>query len=97
MAVPLRGVSCCGCSIKAKMKMRFKVSTQVSKVVGVILLVCGSQLYGQQTASGAEDGPKPPTYITFNPTGSVYIQSMAIHPAGAIAGYFQHADGFYPG
>jgi hypothetical protein len=59
----------------------------------VILLVCGLQLYGQQTASGAEDGPKPPTYITFNPTGSVYIQSMAINPAGAIAGFFQDANG----
>ena len=47
--------------------MRFKVSTQVSKVVGMILLVCGLQLYGQQTVSGAEDAPKPPTYITFLP------------------------------
>jgi len=27
--------------------------------VGVILLVCGLQLYGQQTASGAEDAPRP--------------------------------------
>jgi hypothetical protein len=36
------------------MKIRLKASTQVWKVVGVILLVCGLQLYGQQTASGAE-------------------------------------------
>jgi hypothetical protein len=49
-------------------------------------------LYGQQTASGAEDAPKAATYATFYPTGSaadtVYIQAMAINPAGAITGYY---------
>jgi hypothetical protein len=67
------------------MKIRLKASTQVWKVVGVILLVCGLQLYGQQTASGAEAEAKAATYTTFYPTGSatdtVYIQPMAINPA----------------
>ena len=83
-------------SIKAKMKMRFEVSTQVSKVVGVILLVCGLQLFGQQTASGEDDAPKPPKYITFDlpgaATGPVYIQAMAINPAGAITGWYYDAN-----
>src|ERR1700730_3795142 len=65
---------------------------QVWKIVGVILLVCGLQLYGQQRASGEEDEAKALTYITFNFTGSaadsVYIQYMAINPAGAITGYY---------
>jgi hypothetical protein len=79
------------------MKFRFKVSTQVSKVVSVILLVCGLQLYGQQTASGAEDAPKPPKYITSLPTGCVYILTMAINPAGAITGYYYDANQVYHG
>src|SRR5260370_24425619 len=83
-------------SIKAKMKMRFKVSTQVSKVVGVILLVCGLQLFGQQTASGAEDAPPAPKYITFDvpasATGPIYIQAMAINPAGAITATYYDAN-----
>jgi hypothetical protein len=66
---------CEGCpvavsSITAKLKIRLKASTQVWKVVGVILLVCGLQLYGQQTASGAEAEAKAATYTTFYPTCS---------------------------
>jgi len=66
MAVPLRGILQSVQSQK-KMKIQFKTSLQLRKLVGVILLVCGLQLYGQQTVSGAEDAPKPPTYITFLP------------------------------
>jgi hypothetical protein len=78
------------------MKFQFKVSTQVSKIVGMILLVCGLQLFGQQTASGEDDAPKPPKYIKFDlpasATGPVYIQAMAINPAGAIAGYYSDSN-----
>jgi hypothetical protein len=73
------------------MKMRFKVSTQVSKVVGMILLVCGLQLFSQQTASGAE-GKAKATYITFLPTGCQYFLTMAINPAGAITGWYYDAS-----
>jgi hypothetical protein len=65
---------------------------QVWKVVGVLVLVCGLQLYGQQTASGAQgrftsiDVPAAgtgPSQGTF-PTG--------INPVGAIAGYYLDAN-----
>src|SRR5258707_375622 len=60
---------------------------QVWKVVGVILLVCGLQLYGQQTASGAA------TYTTFDPLGSVNgTQPLAINPAGAITGFYSDVN-----
>jgi hypothetical protein len=45
---------------KERMKIRFKTSTQVWKVVGVTLLVCGLQLYGQQRASARRLRRKPP-------------------------------------
>ena len=84
---------------KEKMKIRFKTSIPLRNLVGVILLVCGLQLYGQQTASGAEDKAKPATYITFDPAGSVSIniQAVAINPAGAITGYYYDANQVYHG
>jgi hypothetical protein len=70
------------------MKIRFKTSIQLRNLVGVILLVCGFQLYGQQTVSGADDAPPPPKYITFDPAGSQGTTPTAINPAGAITGYY---------
>jgi hypothetical protein len=72
------------------MKIPFKSSVQLRKLVGVILLVCGLQLFGQQTASGAEDEAKA-TIITFDPPGSLSCNPIAINPAGAITG--NYADG----
>jgi hypothetical protein len=74
------------------MKMRFKASIQVRRVVGVILLVCDLQLYGQQTASGAEAEAKAATYITFDPPGSTYTRPQAINPAGTITGSWGNAS-----
>jgi hypothetical protein len=74
------------------MKIPFKTSIQLRKLVGVILLVCGLQLYGQQTASGAEAEAKAATIITFDPAGSQGTSPFAINPAGAITGYY--SDGF---
>jgi hypothetical protein len=61
---------------------------QVWKIVGVILLVCGLQLYGQKTASGAEgrftiiDDPAAGT----GPSQGTF--PTAINSAGAITGYY---------
>jgi hypothetical protein len=79
------------------MKIRFKTSTQVWKVVGVILLVCGLQLYGQQRASGAEAEAKAATYTTFDvpDAGKGFFQGTfltAINPAGEITGYYYDAS-----
>jgi hypothetical protein len=58
------------------------------KVVCVIVLVCGLQLYGQQTASGAQgritisDDPAAGT----GPSQGTF--PTAINPAGAITGYY---------
>src|SRR4029077_3508785 len=81
----------------AKMNIRFKTSTQVWKVVGVILLVCGLQLYGQQRASGAEAEAKAATITPFDVpgAGTGYGQGTfpaAINPAGAITGYYVITD-----
>jgi hypothetical protein len=70
-------------SITAKMKIRFKTSIQLRKLVGVILLVCGLQLYGQQKG----------TIITFDAPGAgtgLYQGTfpLAINPAGLIVGYY---------
>jgi hypothetical protein len=51
---------------------------QVWKVVGVILLVCGLQLYGKQAATPA----------TFDPPDSQGTYPTAITPSGVIAGYY---------
>src|SRR6266478_4820572 len=67
------------------------IPQQVWKVVGVILLVCGLQLYGQQTASGA------PTYTTFDPLGSTSTSPSAINPAGAITGYYEDTSFVFHG
>jgi len=80
--------------------MKIKASTQVEKVIGLIFLVCGWQLSDQQTASGAEDAPPPPKYITFDPAGSgAYnnIQAVTINPAGAVAGWYYDAGGIAHG
>jgi hypothetical protein len=79
------------------MKIPFKSSVQLRKLVGVILLVCGLQLYGQPTASGAEDAPKPATIITFDPPGSQGTTPTAINSAGAITGYYNDVNGFPQG
>jgi hypothetical protein len=71
------------------MKIRFNTSIQLGKLVGVILLVCGLQLYGQQTASGA-------AIIRFDPPGSPIPSQtypQAINPAGVITGYYYDAGG----
>jgi hypothetical protein len=47
--------------------MRFKASIQVRRVVGVILLVCGLQLSGQQRALGAEAEAKAAIFTSFDP------------------------------
>jgi hypothetical protein len=73
-------------SIKG-MKMRFKASIQVGRVVGVIVLVCGLQLYGQRTASGGEAEAKAATITSFDPPGT------AINPAGTITGNYGDANG----
>jgi hypothetical protein len=39
----------------------------------------------------------PSKYITFLPTGCVYILTMAINPAGAITGYYYDANQVYHG
>jgi uncharacterized membrane protein len=80
------------------MKIRFKASTQARKLVGVILLVCGLQLYGQQTASGAEDKAGAANITTFDyppfqGMASTGTQPQAINPSGAIAGWYQDANG----
>jgi hypothetical protein len=76
------------------MKIRFKSSVQLRKLVGVILLVCGLQLYAQQTASGEDAAPKA-TISTFDPPGSTPPQTypQAINPAGVIVGYYIDAGG----
>jgi hypothetical protein len=58
----------------------------------VILLVCGLQLYGQQTASGAEG-----KFTTFDAPGAGIgfgqgTFPTAINPAGAITGYYWGGD-----
>jgi hypothetical protein len=73
--------------------MKIKASIRVRRVVGVILLVCGLQSYGQQRASGAEAEAKAATYIPFDPPGSHGTSPVAINPAGTIAGYYQDAIG----
>jgi hypothetical protein len=68
---------------------------QVWKVAGVILLVCGLQLYGQQRASGEEAEAKA-AIIIFDPPGSPIPSQtypQAINPAGVITGYYYDAGG----
>jgi hypothetical protein len=77
------------------MKIRFKTSIQLRKLVGVILLVCGLQLYGQQTASDAEAEARA-AIISFDPPGSPIPSQtypQAINPAGVITGYYYDAGG----
>jgi hypothetical protein len=74
------------------MKMRFKASIQLRKLVGVILLVCGLLLYGERRVSGAETEGKA-TIIVFDAPGASTGQFQgtfptAINPAGAIVGYY---------
>lgn len=72
------------------MKIWFKTSTEVWKVVSVILVVCGLQSYGQRTASGGEAAAKVATLTTFDFPGSPSTEPQAINPAGAITGsYFE--------
>ena len=84
------------------MKIQFKASIQAWKVVGLILLVCGLQLYCPQTAAGA-------TIITFDaPCGSTDVPCAvpfqvqgtvptAISSTRAIAGYYLDANFVYHG
>ena len=77
--------------------MKIKASIQVRSVVGVILMFCGLQLYGQQTASGAEAEGKAATITTFDAPGAGTGQFQgtfptAISPAGVIAGYYLDAN-----
>jgi len=54
---------------------------QIWKVVGVILLVCGLQLYGQQADAGAAAAAKAGNFIVFDVPGSVGTTSAnAINP-----------------
>jgi hypothetical protein len=73
--------------------MKIQASIRVRRVVGVILLVCGLQLSGQQTVSGAEAEAKAATYIPFDPPGSHGTSPVAINPAGTITGYYWDAHG----
>jgi hypothetical protein len=63
--------------------MRFKASIQVRRVVGVILLVCGLQLSGQQRALGAEAEAKAAIFTSFDPrapTSKSFRSSPATSP-----------------
>jgi hypothetical protein len=73
--------------------MKIQASIRVRRVVGVILLVCGLQLSGEQTVSGAEAEAKAATITTFDPPGSHGTSPVAINPAGTITGYYQDAIG----
>src|SRR5260221_2421636 len=64
------------------MKIRFKSSIQLRKLVGVILLVCGLPL---SSAQGV-------TFVSFDIPGSAYIQPQAINPSGVITGWWQDAS-----
>jgi hypothetical protein len=77
--------------------MKIKASIQVRSVVGVILMFCGLQLYGQQTASGAEAAAKAATIITFDFPGSGGTEPVAINPAGTITGFYTDAMGITRG
>jgi hypothetical protein len=57
--------------------------------LGVILLVCGLQLYSQPAEAA--------TFTTFDPSGSVNTQPTGINPAGVITGYYQDASGINHG
>jgi hypothetical protein len=77
---------------KEEMKIRFKTSIQLRKLVSVILLVCGLLLYGERRVSGAETEGKA-TIIVFDAPGASTGQFQgtfptAINPAGAIVGYY---------
>jgi hypothetical protein len=75
------------------MKIRFKSSIQLRKLVGVILLVCGLLLYGERRVSGAETEGKA-TIIVFDAPGASTVPFQggtfptAINPTGAIVGYY---------
>jgi hypothetical protein len=73
--------------------MKIQASIRVRRVVGVILLVCGLQTYGQQTASGAEAEAKGATLTTFDPPGSTNTQPYTINPEGTITGSWDDANG----
>src|SRR5258708_32134798 len=67
------------------MKIRFKASIQLRKLVGLTLLVLGSPLYGQQRA----------TILSFDPPGSPSPSQtfpQSINPAGVITGYYNDGN-----
>src|SRR5260370_22296211 len=65
---------------------------QIWNVAGVILLVFGLQLYGQQADAGA--AAKAANFIVFDVPGSVGTTSAnAINPQGAITGSYADAGG----
>src|SRR5260221_6705882 len=67
------------------MKIRFKASIQLRKLVGLTLLVLGSQLYGKQRA----------TILSFDPAGSPSPSQtfpQSINPAGVITGYYNDVN-----
>jgi hypothetical protein len=66
-------------------------------LVGTVFLLCGLQLYGQQTGSGAEAEAKAATYTTFGIKGSTFIAPLGINPAGAITRYYQDINGITHG
>ena len=74
---------------------------QLGKLVGVILLVCGLQLYCPHTAAGEEGGAKA-TFTIFDPpdAGTGQFQGTfptAISPATVITGYYLDANSVYHG
>ena len=68
-------------------------------MVGIALLIFGSQLHAQQTESGAEAAANPPsvTFTRFDLPGPVVNSAfninpaVSINPAGAITGYYADA------
>ncbi len=80
---------------KRNVKNRVVVNRpQLWKVAGVILLVCGLQLYGQQADAGAAAAAKAANFIVFDVPGSVGTTSAnAINPEGALTGTYSDANG----
>jgi hypothetical protein len=72
--------------------INFKITT-----FGVMLLVCGLQLYGQQTASDVEPAAEAGTFTTFDPSGSVNTQPTGINLVGVVTGYYQDVSGINHG
>src|SRR5260221_834779 len=67
------------------MKIRFKASIQLRKLVGLTLLVLGSQLYG----------PPRPSIVSFAPPGSpspAQTFPQSINQAGVITGYYNDVN-----